>query len=77
MMRANTIELNRKRGTKMNNTKEVRFDQWCPKCEHYDKNATDLPCNDCLAQGWNVDSTKPIYFKDNGKEEKNDGKDTN
>lgn len=55
----------------MNNTKEVRFDKWCSKCEHYDKNATDLPCNDCLAQGWNVDSTKPLYFKDNGKEKKN------
>ena len=55
----------------MNNTKEVRFDQWCHKCEHYNEPETDDHCNDCLAQSWNIDSTKPLYFKDNGKEENN------
>lgn len=60
----------------MNNLKEVLFAYWCRECEHYDKPETDDPCNSCLAQGWNVDSTKPIYFKDNGKEEKKeDGRD--
>lgn len=48
----------------MNTTKEVRFDKWCSKCEHKEMPETDDPCNDCLAQGYNVDSTKPLYFKE-------------
>ena len=52
----------------MNNTKEVRFDKWCSSCEHCDKPETDIPCNDCLAQGYNIDSTKPVFYKK--KEEK-------
>lgn len=61
----------------MSDTKEVRFDNWCDSCEHYDKDATDIPCNDCLAQPYNVHSSKPIYYKENEKVEKNGGKDTN
>lgn len=53
----------------MNNLKEVLFAYWCYKCEHCDKPETDDPCNSCLAQGWNVDSTKPFFYKE--KEEKN------
>ena len=48
----------------MNETKEVRFDLWCSTCEHHDKNETDDPCNACLAQGFNVDSTKPVMYKE-------------
>lgn len=46
------------------NTKEVRFDIWCQSCEHGTKNENEDPCWDCLAQGWNEDSTKPIYWEE-------------
>lgn len=49
-------------------TKEVQFDIWCPQCVHYNKDATEDPCWDCLNQGWNIDSHKPICFE--AKEEK-------
>ena len=45
-------------------TKEVYFNQWCPKCSHYNKSETKDPCNECLTQGWNIDSHKPINFKE-------------
>lgn len=45
-------------------TKEVYFNEYCPKCEHYSKSEAEDPCYDCLAQGWNEDSHKPIMFKD-------------
>ena len=48
--------------------KEVRFDQYCPKCEHLEKSEAEDPCYDCLNQGWNDESHKPIMFKE--KEEK-------
>lgn len=46
------------------NTKEVRFDIYCKKCKHYNKSESEDPCFDCLDQGWNEDSYKPIYFED-------------
>lgn len=48
----------------MNNTKEVYFDVYCSKCQHKDTNETEEPCNECLAQGFNLDSHKPVYFKE-------------
>lgn len=48
----------------MNNTKEVYFDLYCSKCKHKDTNETEEPCNECLAQGFNLDSHKPVYFKE-------------
>lgn len=47
-------------------TKEVNFRLYCPKCQFYPLQETEDPCNECLAQGWNEDSTKPVRFK--GKE---------
>lgn len=48
----------------MPNTKEVYFNEWCPKCKHEKLNETEDPCNDCLAQGFNFDSHKPVMFKE-------------
>lgn len=45
-------------------TKEVYFNEYCKKCIHSDNAETDDPCNECLAQGWNDDSHKPIRFKE-------------
>lgn len=52
--------------------KIVEFDKWCPKCEHWEKREDEDPCFDCLNQGWNEDSHKPILYKekDNGVENK-------
>lgn len=51
-------------------TKEVRFDEYCKLCKHYEKAATEDPCWDCLNQGWNYDSHKPIEFEEAEKKEK-------
>lgn len=45
-------------------TKEVLYINWCPKCEYYTKSEILDPCNECLTQGWNIDSHKPINFKE-------------
>lgn len=45
--------------------KEVRFDQYCPSCVHYQKSEAEDPCYECLDQGWNDDSRKPINYKEN------------
>lgn len=44
-------------------TKEVLFSEYCPKCKHYEKLPSEDPCWDCLNQGWNYDSHKPIKFE--------------
>lgn len=46
------------------NTKEVRYDIYCEQCKNKEKEDYEDPCNDCLNQPWNVDSRKPIYFKE-------------
>ena len=45
-------------------TKEVRFDLYCNKCKHWEKSEAEDPCWDCLDQGWNDDSHKPIRFEE-------------
>lgn len=44
--------------------KEVRFDIWCPKCRYEKTKDTDDPCNRCLAEPANENSTKPIEWKE-------------
>lgn len=53
-----------------NNRKEVYFEIWCPKCEYEETEETDDPCNGCLDQPWNINSHKPIYFKEKENGEK-------
>lgn len=48
-------------------TKFVKFDYWCKKCKNEKTDETEDPCNECLANPVNWDSTKPVNFK-----EKND-----
>lgn len=48
----------------MNSIKEVRFDIYCPECQYWEKSEADDPCFDCLNQGWNEDSHKPLKFKE-------------
>lgn len=48
-------------------TKEVYFDQYCPLCAHCDKDVVEDPCYDCMTQGFNYDSHKPIRFEEDEK----------
>lgn len=45
------------------NTREVRFDIFCSKCKHKDVKETELPCDECLEEGFNYDSKKPVKFE--------------
>lgn len=45
-------------------TKEVRFDQYCKSCEFKDLEETKDPCNDCLNEPCNINSHKPVYWKE-------------
>ena len=45
-------------------TKFVDFKKYCPKCEYEKLKETLDPCNDCLAQGANLNTEKPIHFKE-------------
>lgn len=47
--------------------KEVHFEEYCNKCKHYEKTEAEDPCWDCLNQGWNTDSHKPILFEEGEK----------
>lgn len=56
--------------------KEVRFDVYCKICKHYEKREDEDPCYDCLDQGWNEDSHKPIKYEEadkNGNKNSNSG----
>lgn len=44
-------------------TKEVRFDKWCRSCKYRFRNETEDPCNNCLDNPSNEDSTKPVEYK--------------
>lgn len=47
-----------------NRTKEVYFNKYCRICKNWNVKETDDPCNECLTQGWNVDSRKPINYEE-------------
>ena len=44
--------------------KEVFFCDWCHKCEFNDLSDQKQPCCDCIAQPSNINSHKPVYFKE-------------
>lgn len=48
----------------MDQEKEVRFDIYCKKCKYKDLKEEEDPCWDCLVETVNVDSKKPVYFKE-------------
>ena len=47
-----------------NSEKEVRFDLYCQKCEHYPKREDEDPCYECLDSSVNYYSRKPVNFKE-------------
>ena len=46
------------------NTKEVYFHEYCPKCVHKDVDETEDPCNECMTHFYMINSHKPYNFKE-------------
>ena len=44
--------------------KEVRYDEWCPKCKYEETSEAESPCNECLGRGYNEYSHKPTQYKE-------------
>ncbi len=53
-----------------NAKKEVFFEIYCPKCKNENTDESKDPCNDCLGYPYNIDSHKPIHFKEKDDAEK-------
>lgn len=53
----------------MENYKIVHFWEYCQKCKHENLDEDEEPCCDCLTYSVNVESHKPVCFK-----EKNNGR---
>lgn len=47
-----------------NNYKEVYFDKYCSKCTYEKTDSGEEPCNECLAYFVNINSHKPVNFKE-------------
>lgn len=47
-----------------NNTHEVAYFLYCLKCKYRDLEEQKDPCHDCLNQGYNWNSRKPIHFEE-------------
>lgn len=45
--------------------KIVDFEKWCKSCVHCSEKEVNEPCNSCLNEPANDDSTKPILWKKN------------
>lgn len=41
---------------------EVDFNTYCKLCKHKDVLETDDPCNECLEQFWNWNTSKPVNY---------------
>lgn len=48
----------------MNELKEVDFEKYCKTCKFWDCNERDEPCDSCLPNAMNVDSHKPVEYKE-------------
>ena len=48
--------------------KEVDYKTYCPKCDHYEKNEDESPCDHCLSRPFREGSHRPAYFKSEDEE---------
>lgn len=44
--------------------KEVYFDQYCKTCQYEKKKESEDPCFDCLNEPANLNSHKPVKYKE-------------
>ena len=47
-----------------NNMQEVYFDVYCKKCKYAELDGWKDPCNDCLSEGMNDGSHKPVCYEE-------------
>jgi hypothetical protein len=50
--------------------KIVEFDKYCKKCEYYKSDDAVDPCHNCLNNPTNVNSRKPVEFKEKTEKKK-------
>lgn len=48
----------------MGDEKEVRFDIYCKDCKYEKLEESEEPCFSCLVETVNMNSKKPVYFKE-------------
>lgn len=48
----------------MEDIREVRFDEYCKKCEYEKKQENEDPCDKCLDEPVNDNTSKPRMFKE-------------
>ena len=44
-------------------TRIVHFHEYCKKCKFEKTSETEEPCDDCLTNGGNEDSHKPVHYE--------------
>ncbi len=44
--------------------KEVNFEKYCKTCKYKNLDPGEDPCDGCLSEPMNVDSRKPVYWKE-------------
>lgn len=44
--------------------KQVKFHEWCPKCEHFKKLDKEEPCDECLDHPCIEHSERPMNYKE-------------
>lgn len=44
--------------------KIVDFNTYCPQCRHRQLSEENSPCDECLAKPVNLNTHKPVYFKE-------------
>lgn len=49
--------------TMENVDKEVFFYKYCPTCKHINVSPDEDPCNECLTNGKNINSHKPVNWE--------------
>lgn len=47
--------------------REVDFEKYCKTCRYCDLDEKFDPCNECLEEGYNIESEKPIKWEENEK----------
>lgn len=55
----------------MNNDgyKEVYFDKYCETCKFKEQREDEDPCDECLVETVNLYSHKPVYWREEKKQE--------
>ena len=53
----------------INDLKFVHYNDYCKTCEHYEEDEASDACNECLNNPVNVNSHKPVNYKEKSQNE--------